>query len=60
MKTLNWNLGIALINIGYKIRKHQWKPKLFNLRWATGVQILKCGYKLRGEIPQKTWTGNHV
>ncbi len=55
MKTLKWNLGIMLINFGYKVRKHQFQPKKFNLRWTIGVFILKRGYKLRGDVPQKTW-----
>ena len=60
MKILRWNVGIAVVGIGYKIRKHQWKPNFFSLRWAVGAFILKCGYKLRGNVPQKTWKGYHI
>ena len=51
MKSIKWNIGIFIIRIGYLIRKHQWNIGRF---------ILRIGYNLRGEIPQKTWKGNHV
>ena len=53
MKILRWNLGIAIIRIGYIVRdRWHW--------WRIGVLILLIGYKLRGEVPQKTWKGNRV
>lgn len=55
MKTINWNLGLAIIKIGYKIRKYDLQPKKFNFRWLAGVFILKLGYGLRGNVPQKNW-----
>lgn len=55
MKTFNWNVGLAIIRLGYKVRLHQFKPNHFSLRWNIGVFIIKCGYELRGDIPQKTW-----
>ena len=45
MKTLKWNLGIMLIWLGYRTKRGR---------------LVGYGYKLRGEIPQRTWKGNHV
>lgn len=59
MKTLKWNIGIALIRFGYFVRKHQYQPKGFNIRWLVGVQILKIAYALRGELPMLTYKWNH-
>lgn len=55
MKTLNWNLGVFLIRIGYIIRRYQTQPNQISLRWIIGVFILKYAYKIRGQIPQRTW-----
>jgi hypothetical protein len=53
MKTLFWNLGIAIIRIGYIIRDKR--------KWITvGQFILGVGYKIRGEVPQRTWKGNTI
>lgn len=60
MKTLLWNLGIAIIRIGYIVRNNDFKPSRFSLRWHLGVLILKVGYLVRGNIPQRTWKNNHV
>lgn len=60
MKTLKWNIGILILNLGYKIRFHQQEPKSFNIRWNIGVFVLKMGYKLRGDIPNKTWKWVHI
>lgn len=60
MKTLKWNIGIMIIGFGYKVRLHQFKPNKFSIRWQIGRRILRFGYDLRGEIPQRTWKGNHV
>ena len=60
MKYINWNLGIMILNIGYKIRKYQKEPNQYNLRWELGKQILQFGYWVRGEIPQRTWKWNHI
>lgn len=51
MKTIKWNIGIIVIRFGYFVRKYQWE---------TGKSIIRFGYKLRGDIPMKTWKGNHV
>ena len=53
MKTLRWNLGIAIIRIGYIVRD-RWK------HLALGRFILSIGYGIRGEVPQKTWKGNRI
>ena len=55
MKTLNWNLGIIIIRIGYKIRGEQRSERTFKIHEAIGRAILQFGYWLRGEIPMKTW-----
>jgi hypothetical protein len=48
MDEIKWNLGIMIIRIGYIIRK-------------IGYKLIRYGYNnLRGEIPRKTWKGNHV
>lgn len=60
MKKIKWNLGIMILNIGYRIRKYQKKPLFFNVRWDIGRWILRRGYTLRGEIPQRTWKWNHI
>lgn len=55
MKKINWNLGLLIITLGYKVRKYDWQPKTFSLRWNIGVKILQFGYWLRGNVPQKCW-----
>jgi hypothetical protein len=60
METLKWNLGILLINLAYKVRFYQQKPKYFKLRYIIGVLMLRIGYKLRGQIPKKTWKYFHI
>lgn len=60
MKTLNWNLGLIVIRIGYKIRGANEINPPFKTHEAIGRRILQFGYWLRGEIPMKTWKRNHI
>ena len=60
MKTLKWNIGIFIIRIGYIIRGHDGIYPPYNRRELIGREILRFGYWLRGEIPMKTWRGNHI
>ena len=60
MKTLRWNLGILIINLGYKVRYYQREPNKFSMRWNVGKFILHIGYKFRGDIPQRRWKGVHI
>lgn len=53
MKTLKWNVGIAVIRVGYIVRD-KWRIV------RIGRFILRIGYGIRGEVPMKTWRGNHI
>lgn len=56
MKKLKWNLGILIINLGYKVRLYEQEPDGHKIRWDIGVFMLKIGYRLRGDLPYKTWS----
>ena len=60
MKTLNWNIGLLIIRLGYKIRGSAGIDRPFKTHEAIGRRILQFGYWLRGETPMKTWFNNHI
>lgn len=60
MKTLKWNIGIFIIRVGYKIRGAKEINPPYKMHEKIGRWILQFGYYLRGEIPKKTWNGNHI
>jgi len=55
IKTLNWNLGLLIIRIGYLIRGEKEINPPFKLHESVGRRVLQFGYWLRGQIPMKTF-----
>jgi len=65
MKQIRWNLGILVLNLGYKVRKYKsveypYQPPKHSLRWELGCLLLQMGHNLRGNIPKKTWKGVRI
>ena len=60
MKTLKWNVGIMILNLGYKIRGSKATQSPYKLNESIGCRILQFGYWLRGDIPMRTWKWNHI